>query len=127
MTMIRPEELSAYLDGELDPGRAAEVARAIAADPRLSESFRAIGKLDDRCAAAAEAAAFLPDVPALSRRSQRSRLPQWALAGAALLALRGGVRLIDTVSLAYGLQAIALLIVLALVLRSVGDGASAMD
>ncbi len=39
------ETLNAYVDGELDPGRAAEVARAVARDPGLADQVALLSRL----------------------------------------------------------------------------------
>jgi anti-sigma factor RsiW len=62
---IDPAELSALLDGELPPVRAAEVQAAIDADPHLAAAFHALGGDDLAWRRAAQTAAFQPaPVPA---------------------------------------------------------------
>lgn len=111
MTQVLPEELSALIDGELDPGRAAEVRRRIEADPDLQAAFDALRVRDERWRTAARTAAFAPEVlPVRTRRSGR-----W-LAGlavaAALVGLRLAVRAIDAAAVAFALQALVLFAVL---------------
>lgn len=75
------EMLNAYVDGELDAAAAAEVARAVAADPTLARQVAALSKLRSAVADSVEAPALsVPPRPAYSRR-----LP--AMAAAVLLAL----------------------------------------
>jgi anti-sigma factor RsiW len=59
---IRDEELSALIDGELDPPRSEEVRARINADPALRERFDALMLLDRRLSLAAEQAAFVPQL-----------------------------------------------------------------
>lgn len=58
MSLIAPAELSALLDGELDPERASMVRQAIASDPVLRAEFEMLKRLDRTVAEAAAAAAF---------------------------------------------------------------------
>jgi len=58
MSSIDPAELSALLDGELDPERASMVRQAIASDPVLRAEFEMLKRLDRTVAEAAAAAAF---------------------------------------------------------------------
>jgi anti-sigma factor RsiW len=62
MHPIDPAELSAYLDGELPPGRAEEVRTALARDPVLRETYEQLVALDADCKAKAAAALFTPRV-----------------------------------------------------------------
>lgn len=58
MSSIDPAELSALLDGELDPERASVVRQAIVSDPVLRAEFEMVKRLDRTVAEAAAAAAF---------------------------------------------------------------------
>jgi anti-sigma factor RsiW len=62
MTRIDPSELSALLDGELTPARAAEVRQAIADDPALRREYEELARLDDDLKAHAREAVFQPRV-----------------------------------------------------------------
>jgi hypothetical protein len=72
MKPIKPEELSALLDGELEPGRADEVRRAISEDAGLRELHRRLADMDNDLNAFAAACQFNPrlsppsDVPAFN-------------------------------------------------------------
>ena len=58
MSSIDSAELSALLDGELDPERASMVCQAIASDPVLRAEFEMLKRLDLAVAEAASTAAF---------------------------------------------------------------------
>jgi len=60
MNPIDPAELSALLDGELPPDRAAQVRGTIDADPALQAEFQRLSALDARWFAAGASAAFQP-------------------------------------------------------------------
>lgn len=57
----RPE-LSAFLDGELDPARAGEIEALIAADPGVRAAFEQLQRADARLRSISDAAAFRPHV-----------------------------------------------------------------
>ena len=58
MSSIDSAELSALLDGELDPERASMVCQAIASDPVLRAEFEMLKRLDRAVAEAASTSAF---------------------------------------------------------------------
>lgn len=60
MKPIASEELSGYLDGELDPQRMQDVERALASDSMLREEFDRLSGLDAQLRAAGLAARFEP-------------------------------------------------------------------
>ncbi len=62
MKPIDPEELSAFLDGELPPPRAEAVRRALEEDPALREEYETLVALDSEWQAEALAARFHPQV-----------------------------------------------------------------
>lgn len=62
MKRVDPCELSALLDGELTPERAAEVRQAIADDPALRREYEELTRLDDELQAHAREAVFQPRV-----------------------------------------------------------------
>ena len=62
MSGLDPAELSALLDGELDPARAREVEAMIAADPALAAEFERLKLADGHMRSIAEAAAFRPEL-----------------------------------------------------------------
>ena len=103
---ITPEDIAAYADGELSTERRAEIAAAIAADPRLAEQVEQHRRLramlsghyapiaeqpvPDRLAAMLQApsqAEVVDFAAARERREQVRQVPRWGwLAGAALAA-----------------------------------------
>lgn len=60
MKPLAPEELSALMDGELDPARAREVEEIIATDATARDAFARLLELDRVCRMAADGAAFEP-------------------------------------------------------------------
>lgn len=73
------DTLNAYFDGELTPRDAAEVAAAIARDPRLAERLATLSHLH------ATTRLQHPDPPAPALTLPRQRRPKWALSMAAAL------------------------------------------
>jgi len=63
------ETLNAYVDGELDTAAAAEVARAVAADPALARQVAALSRLRSAVADSVEAPSMT--VPATAAKSER--------------------------------------------------------
>lgn len=112
MTDLDPAELSALLDGELDPARACALEAIIAADPALAAQFQQLKRADQRLRSVAEAAAFRPDIrwPA----AQAPALPPWLVAS---LAAAGAAWAIGKVApamiLAFGVNAAALALFIA--------------
>lgn len=62
MNPVRPEELSALVDGELNPEREREVRAALAESLELRSQFDALSRLDRAWRTAASGAAFDPRV-----------------------------------------------------------------
>jgi len=62
MNHLDSAELSALLDGELDPVRASEVEAMIAADPSVRAEFQRLQQADLHLRSIAEAAGFRPEV-----------------------------------------------------------------
>lgn len=89
MRQVRDEELSALLDGELDPQRAEEVRACIEADPALREQFSALTQLDARLCRAAEQARFMPDITFSAAPVRTTAAWQWPAGLAAVVALVG--------------------------------------
>jgi hypothetical protein len=75
MNRVDPAELSALLDGELPPDRAAQVRAAIDADPALQAEYRRLCQLHATWSAAAASAAFRPQLGTLGRLSPRFYTP----------------------------------------------------
>lgn len=113
MKPVQPEELSAFLDGELGPERSREIEMQIESDPALRTEFDELARTDALWRAAAATAAFEPRVhlPAAANR--------WAwLAGfpaliGALLVLRMLPKLIEAPAFGFGLQGVALAVLIA--------------
>ena len=112
MIPVQPEELSALIDGELDPRRAAEVEMQIAADRELRVAFEALRDMDDRWRTAARAIAFVPEVRLPARAAWNGRFMALAVA-IALVVVRVAVRVIDTTTVAFAFQMLVLAAVLA--------------
>jgi negative regulator of sigma E activity len=94
LSQVELEELSAYMDGELDAPRAAEVRRRIESDPAWRQAHAELSALDaamDACDVPA-APTDLADriVSQIRRRTDRAvtiRIATWAAAAAVLLAV----------------------------------------
>ena len=112
MIPVQPEELSALIDGELDPQRAAEVGMQIAADRELRVAFEALRDMDDRWRTAARAIAFVPEVRLPARAAWNGRFMALAVA-IALVGVRVAVRVIDTTTVGFAFQMLVLAAVLA--------------
>lgn len=114
MNPVKREELSALLDGELGRRRAREVRASLAADPVLAAEFDVLSGIDGRLREAAAAMAFDPLVR-LHERSASSDCPIVSLSVSVmvLLLMRILGRAIDTAAVTWGLNAAALVVVLA--------------
>jgi anti-sigma factor RsiW len=111
MTPVQVEELSAFIDGELDAQRSAEVEAQIASDRELRAAFEALRDLDRRWRASARKAAFVPEIrlpPPVGRNGWVRQLA----AATALVGVRLAVRLTDTTTLAFVFQLVVLVVVL---------------
>jgi hypothetical protein len=62
MKPVSPEEISALLDGELMPGRAEEVRRAMVGDERLRRIYQQMAETDSALSSLAAACQFEPHV-----------------------------------------------------------------
>ena len=106
MTPVQPEELSALIDGELGPERAAEIERRMAEDPALRAAFDALRDLDGQWKAAAATAVFMPT---LARPAADPRHGAAAVGSAAALAgLWVMGRAVDAVDVVFAAQAVVL-------------------
>ncbi|MHB8902114.1 MAG: anti-sigma factor family protein [Thermoguttaceae bacterium] len=86
MRPVRPEEVSALLDGELPPERANEVRLAIANDDHLRQVYQELAETDGRLASLAAACRFEPRIslpPVLE--PPVLGLPIWAVATGLLI------------------------------------------
>jgi anti-sigma factor RsiW len=93
MRQVEEYELSALLDGELDPQRAEEVRACIESDPALREQFNALKQLDARLRRTAEQARFVPEIAFPAEPAGEAPAWQWA-AGLAVVTALIGVRLL---------------------------------
>lgn len=104
---VRPEEISALLDGELPPGRAEEVRRALAEDHSLREVYRQLVAVDGDLTAYAADCQFSPRLSMAGRLSMEGRrpMPDRSIAAVAcgLLAVRVLAKLL-LLPLGIGLQ-----------------------
>ncbi len=92
MSPVLPADVDAWLDGELDAGRAADVSRAVAADPelaRVAEVHRAVRQRLSRLRAPTQdfRAAVLGQIGGDPTRRGPRRLEAWGLGLAALAVL----------------------------------------
>ncbi len=79
------ETLNAYVDGELDPGRAAEVARAVARDPGLADQVALLSRLRSAVRESIEVPEIA--VPAMPPRTSASRT--WMMAASIVFLFLG--------------------------------------
>jgi anti-sigma factor RsiW len=93
MRQVEEYELSALLDGELDPQRAEEVRACIESDPALREEFDALKQLDGRLWRTAEQARFMPEISFAAEPAGEAPAWQWT-AGLAVVVALIGVRLL---------------------------------
>lgn len=122
MKPVRPEELSALLDGELAPERAREVEQQIATDPALRSEFEALSGADAQWRSAAATAAF---APAVELPKDESRLG-WVAAAVALIGglvfLRAAPKLVDSLAFGFGLHALCLTVLLVVLVQLTRTG-----
>lgn len=127
MKPLAPEELSALLDGELDPIRAREVERLVESDPQLRAEFERLGALDRTWAAAARTAAFHPTVSlALPAARTRTAVVSGVLA-IGLACLRLVPKWLGPPDFGFGLHVVALAVLLAALLWSARVDAGRID
>jgi anti-sigma factor RsiW len=123
-------ELSAFLDGELDPARARQIETSIAADPDLRVTYEQLQAADQMLKAIAEAAAFRPLVRLTA--PARPAVRAWmALPFAVVLAAWLVARLTPSLAAALVVNTAALLVFLAcltpLALREARIGEPSID
>jgi len=87
MRQVQDEELSALLDGELEPQRAEQVRARIEADPALRKEFGALVRLDARLRGMAAEAAFVPDISFPGNAGDKASALRWPVGIAVVLAL----------------------------------------
>jgi anti-sigma factor RsiW len=120
MRPVQDEELSALLDGELDPQRAEEVRTLIHADPALREEFGALLRLDARLCNAVEQVAFEPRVTFPAPAVSATRAWHWPAAVSMVLALVGIrllPKLVELSLFGFGIQIMACAAIASLVIR----------
>ncbi|MBI4581169.1 MAG: hypothetical protein HY718_15815 [Planctomycetes bacterium] len=116
MNPVDPAELSALLDGELTPSRAAEVRAAVDADPALRAEFDQLQALDAACRSAAATATFPPQVAVPAAHPSWS----WTAIGVAavlLLIVRLAPKLLDLAAAGVLLNAAALAVAVVWLVR----------
>jgi hypothetical protein len=107
MEPINPEELSAYLDGELDANRAREVKTAIENDAAIRQAYQIIAEADSAWRSAAQSAGFRPKITIPSRFALGSPASM-CTAILCLLIVRALPKLSDALTWGLMLQGIAL-------------------
>jgi len=117
MRLIEPAELSAFLDGELDPDRAREIATALASDSELREEYGALAKADVVWKAAADSALFKPSTQLSTSKVFASSPLAFAAVLIALIALCVTAKLGTVVVWNFVLHAVALAIALPWIIR----------
>lgn len=124
MIEVQPEELSALLDGELDPARAAQVRAQIEQDPQLRQEFANLSANDAAWRAAAiPATDFAPAVTLPVHAAAQSPagdakggwLPALAVATGILIAVRTVLKLSGSDALGLALPLASLLLLIPLV------------
>jgi anti-sigma factor RsiW len=123
MKPVDPAEISALLDGELPPSRAAEVRRAIAQSDSLRRAYEQLAAIDVDLKAYAAKAVFHPQLWIAEKPSGRDlRLLGVALL---LLAVRLAVKVVPA-SIGLGLESVVLVLVVGWLLHRL-VGASEED
>ena len=118
MNPLMPEELSAYLDGELPAARAREVEALMAADPRLRSEFDVLAHADRRWRKAGEAAAFQPALR--PRRAATGDYRLWAFGVGLAILLQTALKVSGPMMALVAFNALALALVLAMVAHLFG-------
>jgi anti-sigma factor RsiW len=111
MEPINSEELSAYLDGELDAHRAGQIKVAIENDGVTRNAYRIIVEDDSAWRAAAQSAQFQPKIALPSRTALGSAVAMGA-ALVFLLVIRALPKLSDALTLGLMLQGVALVAIM---------------
>jgi anti-sigma factor RsiW len=95
MKRVQPEELSAFLDGELSAQRMREVQQRIDGDDALRVQFEALRRLDRKWHAAAFEARFDPSIQLPRLVRPKTGMLGFAAIGAALAAVRLMSKVLD--------------------------------
>jgi anti-sigma factor RsiW len=111
MEPINPEELSAYLDGELDAHRASQIKAAIENDAATRHAYQIMVEDDSAWRTAAQSAQFRPKIALPSRTVPGSAVSICA-ALVLLLVVRALPKLSDALTWGLMLQGVALVAIL---------------
>jgi anti-sigma factor RsiW len=111
MEPINPEQLSAYLDGELDAHRAGQIKAAIENDAATRHAYQIIVEDDSAWRAAAQSAQFQPKIALPSRTALGSAAAMCA-ALLLLLVVRALPKLSDALTWGLMLQGVALVAIM---------------
>jgi len=116
---IEPAELSAYMDGELDPARAREVETALESSPALRGELNRLVSADNSWRAAARIASFRPSIRLDTAPRPLHLRPILRAAGGVILLLAARVvpKLGSTLEVELILNAFALAIALIWIVR----------
>lgn len=119
MNPIEPAELSAYMDGELDPTRAREVETALEGSQALRGELNKLVSADNSWRAAARIASFRPRIRLHATPAPLHLRPVVRAAGGVilLLAVRVVPKLASTLEVELILNAFALAIALIWIVR----------
>lgn len=109
--MTDEAELSAFLDGELGPQRADEIAQRIAADPQLRAQYERLRMLDAQMRQVADAVAFAPRV--VLPQPSAKMAPWLAILVAALPCAWLAAKLLGTVAASLAINGLALVLLIA--------------
>jgi anti-sigma factor RsiW len=113
MSDFDPAELSALLDGELDPARARALEALIAADPAVAAQFEQLKRTDARLRSAASDVAFRPAIR-LPMAEAEPALPGWLVACLVAAAAAWAIgKMAPAMILAFGVNAAALALFIA--------------
>ena len=112
MKPVQPEELSAFLDGELSLERSREVEMQIASDPTLRAEFEDLAGSDALWRTAAATASFEPAVRLPAGVNRLTWFVGFSALMGALIVLRLMPKLIEAPTFGFSLHAIALALLL---------------
>ncbi|HEY1899297.1 MAG TPA: hypothetical protein VGG49_05855 [Steroidobacteraceae bacterium] len=118
MKPIEPEELSAFLDGELSSARMSEIEAALKRDPVLRAELSALARMDAAWQSAAGTSVFTPKVE-FARRAAFIR-PWLGIIGilVVLVAVRILPKFTDGLEFGFILHGVGLMVALAWIVRN---------
>jgi anti-sigma factor RsiW len=130
MRKLHPAELSALLDGELDPVRAGEVEALIVADAKVRGDYEHLKRADRMLKAVVQSGAFRQEVRWTRAFPVQKAAQIWpALGGGVILLAWVGAKLAPTMFTALAINAASLALLIAwlapFALREAGAGANA--